>query len=184
MRIKSLLMMLALGVFSSSASAAMVFVGVYEGNDPAGDTSLVSDAAGTTLFHEDRVNWDDALEGPQSSGALTITGTTFKEGEFFEDGITPKYEITAFEWNIAEAADYITFKADGWLILYQLTDGTMSGDLDLAVLAAAEDCCTNDNGIVFALSHSTTYNAVPVPAALWLFASGLIGLVGVARKKA
>jgi len=29
----------------------------------------------------------------------------------------------------------------------------------------------------------TTPNAVPVPAAVWLFASGLIGLVGVARRK-
>jgi len=26
--------------------------------------------------------------------------------------------------------------------------------------------------------------AVPVPAAVWLFGSGLIGLVGVARRKA
>ena len=29
-----------------------------------------------------------------------------------------------------------------------------------------------------------TLNPVPVPAAVWLFGSGLIGLVGVARRKA
>ena len=35
-----------------------------------------------------------------------------------------------------------------------------------------------------ALSHLSVYaNPVPVPAAVWLFASGLIGLVGVARKR-
>ena len=35
------------------------------------------------------------------------------------------------------------------------------------------------------LSHISVYaSPVPVPAAVWLFASGLIGLVGVARKRA
>lgn len=33
-------------------------------------------------------------------------------------------------------------------------------------------------------SYSMTITAVPVPAAVWLFGSGLLGLVGVARRKA
>jgi len=32
-------------------------------------------------------------------------------------------------------------------------------------------------------TYSMTINAVPVPAAVWLFGSGLIGLIGVARRK-
>lgn len=32
-------------------------------------------------------------------------------------------------------------------------------------------------------SYSMTITAVPVPAAVWLFGSGLIGLIGVARRK-
>lgn len=32
-------------------------------------------------------------------------------------------------------------------------------------------------------SYSMTITAVPVPAAVWLFGSGLLGLVGVARRK-
>jgi hypothetical protein len=28
-----------------------------------------------------------------------------------------------------------------------------------------------------------SYSAVPVPAAVWLFGSGLVGLIGVARRR-
>ncbi len=35
-----------------------------------------------------------------------------------------------------------------------------------------------------ATTYSMTVTAVPVPAAVWLFGSGLIGLIGIARRKA
>lgn len=35
----------------------------------------------------------------------------------------------------------------------------------------------------FAMDNLTTVTAVPVPAAVWLFSSGLLGLVGVARRR-
>ncbi|MGB5179036.1 MAG: VPLPA-CTERM sorting domain-containing protein, partial [Gammaproteobacteria bacterium] len=40
-------------------------------------------------------------------------------------------------------------------------------------------------GIVFGLGTSpdSTLPAVPVPAAVWLFGSGLLGMVGIARRK-
>ena len=38
----------------------------------------------------------------------------------------------------------------------------------------------NDTGS----TYSMTVTAVPIPAALWLFGSGLLGLIGIARKKA
>jgi hypothetical protein len=31
--------------------------------------------------------------------------------------------------------------------------------------------------------HVTSISAVPVPAAVWLFGSGLLGLIGVARRR-
>lgn len=36
---------------------------------------------------------------------------------------------------------------------------------------------------LYALSSELTVSAVPVPAAIWLFGSGLLGLVGMARRK-
>ena len=38
-------------------------------------------------------------------------------------------------------------------------------------------------GGLYDVSISANVSAVPVPAAAWLFASGLLGLIGVARKK-
>ena len=40
-----------------------------------------------------------------------------------------------------------------------------------------------DNVWTMTSDGSLTYSAVPVPAAVWLFGSGLIGLVGVARRR-
>jgi hypothetical protein len=43
---------------------------------------------------------------------------------------------------------------------------------------------TNKNDEAHDLSHLSVYApVVPVPAAVWLFGSGLLGLVGVARRK-
>ena len=36
----------------------------------------------------------------------------------------------------------------------------------------------------YPLSQVITPSAVPVPAAVWLFGSGLLGLIGVVRRKA
>ena len=43
--------------------------------------------------------------------------------------------------------------------------------------------CTTVSDPVFLTSGNITGTVVPVPAAMWLFGSGLLGLVGMARRK-
>ncbi len=54
--------------------------------------------------------------------------------------------------------------------------------LDIAQVVSTGDWTTPSNK---SLSHITFYDTgvVPVPAAVWLFGSGLLGLVGVARRR-
>lgn len=61
--------------------------------------------------------------------------------------------------------------------------GFDSGSLALAslVLAAVEGGPVEDSGIV--ATGTIGASVVPVPAAIWLFGSGLIGLIGIARRK-
>jgi hypothetical protein len=48
-----------------------------------------------------------------------------------------------------------------------------------------DDGSTNFGNVAYTLelTGTITPSAVPVPAAVWLFGSGLLGLVGVARRK-
>lgn len=60
--------------------------------------------------------------------------------------------------------------------------------VDYCFTHASVATCTNQAGVVDAVAmvlndSSVTVSAIPVPAAVWLFASGLLGLVGVARRK-
>lgn len=68
--------------------------------------------------------------------------------------------------------------------LSSLTDG-LHIDLFRCSKGSVEgNDCKIQQGTDFApFSHDATYTVVPVPAAVWLFGSGLIGLAGIARRK-
>ena len=74
------------------------------------------------------------------------------------------------------------------------------GDTGIATVTCAVDCSIGDTyeldysghipldspsgfgGVLHGLHLEGTITAVPIPTALWLFGSGLLGLIGVARK--
>jgi hypothetical protein len=93
-----------------------------------------------------------------------------------------------FLWNHREYADLsIDFKSDG------LLDYLQDGMFDTIVLAAESDCCWHDNDFRLdkASITATGKERVPVPgpvptpepATMVLFGLGLLGLVGVTKKK-
>jgi hypothetical protein len=71
----------------------------------------------------------------------------------------------------AQDANSITLKGTGIASIDGFDD--TNGDYTLTL---------NSNGPAFSFSSSATA-VVPIPAAVWLFGSGLLGLVGIARRK-
>jgi hypothetical protein len=99
------------------------------------------------------------------AGSLTLNET---QDDNYASGGSPKLE----------------FDSGGALIGFGFNVGFMDGStFDSGVLA----WITNDADFNFATGYwdanSFTMTPVPVPAAVWLFGSGLLGLVGIARAR-
>jgi hypothetical protein len=75
--------------------------------------------------------------------------------------------------------DVWTSKSVSYDVLAEASGGVT---LQFSVACAPIEGCNGDY-FIDNVSISADVNAVPVPAAVWLFGSGLIGLVGIARKK-
>lgn len=127
------------------------------------------------------VNTDSLL----SANSLTITGASSDDERDFTSG--------TWSYTGNEALDWLVIKYGQNFGIYQITDGDTSGEWNIAELEEylsddATGAKVNRRGKVrySSFSHATAYSAitpVPVPAAGWLFASGLIGMIVMNRGK-
>lgn len=127
----------------------------------------------------------DALD--TSVGQIGLSGALRTNGPF---GV-----LTPFDLNLTKIAGIWTFRATdnifGTTNFMQLTGVTesldannqllLSGNLQMAPGGWAQLMGANTNAVIGSFSLAPA--AVPVPAAVWMFGSGLLGLLGVARRK-
>ncbi len=179
---------LSLGAVATSASAisiditAMVF----------GSTSVASGTINTD-------NIGDTFTGTFFSApwvaatmeTFTTTGVALNyagSSSFYDDVATTSIDEGAFDYAFTLSAGQVAFG----------TYFTWSVNPDIPVLAVFDcgagnpgDACTGVPGHPMQIGpfpgQDPTFNGVvstvPVPAAVWLFGSGLLGLVGVARRR-
>ena len=78
------------------------------------------------------------------------------------------------------------FSAGAWLYFYDgLFDGlSFNSDVWDKDFDSSNFCCDFNGDDFDGTWTSASVSAVPVPAAIWLFGSGLLGLAGMARRKA
>jgi hypothetical protein len=103
-------------------------------------------------------------------------------------GDTPLAQVVATPPAIGATADYVLSGTDGgnvfdWtqmMVSAVMPAGTASTKIQLIHILESS---TTDAGAIYLDDASLTVTAVPVPAAVWLFGSGLLGLIGVARRK-
>jgi hypothetical protein len=157
---------------------------------PAGDSMGVGGTYSVTGSLADS-NWTltlgNTVEGGNGLGVFGPGSTN--EIDFFDSGTvnTTTIDLDSFSpiTNL--------FEIDGWqvgldtLVINEISDSVMKLDgtgfitgNDYTKTAAVWDITGNTDGS----TYSMTITAVPVPAAVWLFGSGLVGLITVARRKA
>lgn len=105
---------------------------------------------------------------------------TSTNGVYFSGGITPG-DIQA-RWDI----NGITLEMQNGLVA-SATNAVSVGDaVDIShfgTSSATAVFLTGDGSAYSVLNFNGVVSVVPVPAAVWLFGSGLLGLVGMARRK-
>ncbi len=110
-------------------------------------------------------------------------------GDNISGGFTPFAQATAGSDAIVGGSfDYVLAGTDGgndfdWtqmMVSAVMPTDTASTRIQLIHILEAS---TAAGGAIFLDNASLEVSAVPVPAAVWLFGSGLLGLVGVARRR-
>ena len=187
-------------------------VGSYFSMDANGDGS-VADSEKTPIAPNEgiKIGVLQPTSGQSHSGDPTgteVTSIDMAWGFFGNTGMhnTPTTPITILS---DDGAGNVTLDFSGWSVDWNgIEDIPMGGDTanfasdtGVATLTCAVDCAVGDTftlsyaahvplgdasgfgGVPYTVYLEGTVQAVPVPAAVWLFGSGLVGLVGVARRK-
>jgi len=161
---------LSLGAVATNASALSINITQMNFGGPSAASGVVdTDNLGTT-FSGSFFNapWVATTLSTQTGGSFNFAGVSPEQGAYdytvaLADGETAFG--TYFTWsvnpNIPVVAVFNQDGSAGQAVAMQV--GPFPGQ---------------------APSFQGTVSAVPVPAAVWLFGSGLLGLVGVARRKA
>jgi hypothetical protein len=108
------------------------------------------------------------------AGSLLLNGTFNSASVFDVGGGTFNFKITG--------ASFFDTKHPDLLAYFGLPDVGYNGALNISfsTISSMGSSFTSDQ--IF--SGDIVNQPVPIPAAVWLFASGLLGLMGIAKKKA
>ena len=196
----------ALGLFSVHTNAATVSAEIAGSNDCPGYFSGTEPGFNNCVIAIDGVELSPVIAkyDYDDTGAIVSVATndtlypSIDGSEFtinFDTGTLSSgswsYDGTAPDPNV----QFWTAKAgNGFLLFWNVDDSElMAGGaceistFNLACMQAAQHTTGGSWSTPGAkdVSHVTFYNSgiVPIPAAVWLFGSGLLGLVGVARRK-
>jgi len=186
--------MLLAAVVTTPAQAGYICTGhststgdFFDGDltDSSCDLSEVNAALGTTLTVADII-------GSKSDSIGENPITSWAQDEFgLGTLVVNDTSDTSGTWTLTDATTPYLFFVDkydsGYDIYTYMGGDPYSGSWDANNRGTiVPDQCTTDGGPIncgAVTSHISVYGVVPVPAAVWLFGSGLIGLVGLARRK-
>jgi len=129
-------------------------------------------------------NISDATTSPATntsiSESFTFTSVFNSASGYYEGSLSIGSLLTADFTNMVVTEN--PFGGNDFFADLSYTGGSLMGGLSVGTLSGGYS--TNLlTGNISVLATVAEVQAVPVPAAVWLFGSGLIGLVGIARRK-
>lgn len=199
-----------IGTFQSGGATINTFQTLTEGNPGAALQSIISEPPVTTPFFTTQLiinstfNYDPGSQGAIQS--IDVSGDLFinlqnlalpisfaapiisQNGNDYAGSIDALIQNNA--WQSGSESGLLS--TDFVLVtdpLMQTTDPTSHPDFNGGniqfgvVIFTASDTSNQPVWDIRIDNLSFTVNAVPVPPAVWLFGSGLLGLIGVARRK-
>ena len=166
---KNYIIAMLMMLFISNTHAALVTFnanGTVEGASAGNDFTLnVSDPISASGAFDDAGFTGSGLEIFSTSLSLSVGSVNFTDADnsglteiAFQDGVF-------LGFNFFSPAD-----VDGPIAFFDSSFDFFNGEDDAF-------------GYIEGTWDSASYSVVPVPAALWLFGSGLIGLIGIARRR-
>lgn len=173
---------------SYSANSATIEILPSVVNQTAGNVFMVdivgrdfTDGSGGSQGGGLEITWDNSIVNLQ--GGLAGLNITFPGDEGL--ALPPTLAVDSLSFSVlsfltvAESADFniatLTF------------DAVAAGAFNMGVNVSPLDVWTDSVGLIDVMptgvGAAVTVSAVPVPAAVWLFGSGLVGLIGMARRR-
>lgn len=180
-----------------AASASTITLSPNPAGAPAGSSFVVTvdgagftEGAGGTVGGGLLISWDPNIIELQPIAPLTapygggLDTSLFNGDQFFalppvldNDVGTLEFSTTSFfgDPSATPSIAALTFNA--------LLPGTFDALIDVSVFDVWADLDSNFITTPVSVGTTIVVSAIPVPAAVWLFGSGLLGLVGIARRK-
>lgn len=177
-----------------SAMMKMVMLGtvMFSLNTGVANAALITGSMGLTGSYSTMGGIDLSDDTILQLGSVTGTSGTGDIGSTVSFGASGSINMVGFSFaSFTPVVDVFTI--GGWqLDLTSLTIIDQTSDiLTLSGSGLLSGNTFDNTGVNWTFSanssgssYSMTVTAVPVPAAIWLFGSGLLGLIGVARRKA
>lgn len=160
----------------SSFSVKLGISGLGNGAAPSLGTFDLDIGYNSSLLSFTSVSFGDPVLGDQLD--------LFSLGSFTSSSNTTPGTVNVFELSFDSVADLNTLQAANFT-LATFTFSALSGGISpLSISINALGDANGDPLVATTASGSVTVTAVPLPAAAWLFGSGLLGLIGMARRKA
>lgn len=159
---------LSIACGSASASALFSHTDIYD----AGDIALGSSATGNEVTWTFNILDDGYTPATESivSAIISITLSDYNNTSYNAEAELSVAGVDLIEWNFFVGTQSVALTA--------FTTLSNTGKLEVTLEA--------DDGIFYfneARLQAHDVSTVPVPAAIWLFGSGLLGLAGVARAR-